>query len=136
MSIHPIHRAFHRALLAFAGLNGAVAVGAGAYAAHALGASGERAVSLAQTAVQYQFWHVLAIVGAVLLAGRAGRTVAAWGYALAGLAFAVGLVLFCGALYDLALDGPPGFGRVAPFGGSAFILGWILLAFAAIADRS
>ena len=42
--------------------------------------------------------------------------------------FAVGVVLFCGALYALAFGGPRWMGMVAPLGGLAMITGWLALA--------
>jgi uncharacterized membrane protein YgdD (TMEM256/DUF423 family) len=45
--------------------------------------------------------------------------------------FLVGIVLFSGSLYFLALTGIRGFGIVTPFGGLAFLIGWGALAWAA-----
>ena len=44
--------------------------------------------------------------------------------------FLAGIVLFSGSLYLLALTGARGLGIVTPFGGAAFLIGWILLAWA------
>jgi uncharacterized membrane protein YgdD (TMEM256/DUF423 family) len=41
-------------------------------------------------------------------------------------------VLFCGSLYLLALTGVRAFGFVTPFGGVAFLVGWIALGAAAV----
>ncbi|HYE51272.1 MAG TPA: DUF423 domain-containing protein [Azospirillaceae bacterium] len=121
-------------LLALAGLFGALAVAAGAYASHRLAAvRGERAAELWATASQYQMVHALAIVGAVLLRERAGRGGGL--LAAAGTAFAAGCVLFPGALYGLGWWGPSALGAVAPLGGLCFILGWLGLAAAAVAGR-
>ena len=43
------------------------------------------------------------------------------------LAFGTGIFLFCGSLYALALGAPRLLGAVTPFGGLAFILGWVAL---------
>ena len=111
---------------AFAALNGGIAVATGAYASHGL--SDARAVELFRIAGQYQMWHALALAGAALL-GRFGVPAAAGRMlALAAWAFMAGTVLFCGALYLLAIYGPSPLGAVAPVGGLSFIAGWAALA--------
>ena len=115
---------------AFAALNGAVAVGAGAYASHGL-AGDPRAQELFRLAGQYQMWHALALVVLVVLASRAGGT-ARLALRLAGWLFVAGILLFSGTLYALATTGPLPVGMTAPLGGSAFMLGWVVLAAAAL----
>jgi uncharacterized membrane protein YgdD (TMEM256/DUF423 family) len=46
----------------------------------------------------------------------------------AGWAFLVGGALFGGTLYAMALGGPRWLGAVTPIGGTALIIGWLLLA--------
>jgi uncharacterized membrane protein YgdD (TMEM256/DUF423 family) len=103
------------------GLAGASAVLLGAFGAHALrGVLDVQGRELWQTAVNYHVWHALALALAVGLGrGRSGR------FAIA--AFAIGIVLFSGSLYALALDAPRWTGIITPFGGLAFITGWIAL---------
>jgi len=48
-----------------------------------------------------------------------------------GWLFVVGTLLFCGSLYALAFTGIRTFGAVTPFGGLAFLLGWLCFAWAA-----
>ncbi|MBP2314074.1 DUF423 domain-containing protein [Azospirillum soli] len=115
---------------AFAALNGAVAVGAGAYASHGL-AGDPRAQELFHLAGQYQMWHALALVALVVLVRRAGGT-ARVAVRLAGWLFVAGILLFSGTLYALATTGPLPVGMTAPLGGSAFMLGWVVLAMAAL----
>lgn len=101
---------------------GASAVMFGAFGAHALdGALDARQAAVWHTAVSYHFWHALALaLTAVLLpAGRWRRAAAA--------CFGGGIVLFCGSLYVLALGMPHWVGIITPFGGLAFIVGWIVL---------
>jgi uncharacterized membrane protein YgdD (TMEM256/DUF423 family) len=101
---------------------GASAVLLGAFGAHALrGVLDARGVELWRTAVDYHFWHALALalVVAATRHGRA-RTVASAG-------FGVGIVLFCGSLYAMALGAPPWVGAITPVGGVAFVVGWIAL---------
>ena len=104
-----------------AGLAGASAVMLGALGAHALRTvlDADR-LGIWRTAVDYHAWHALALVLAIALGqGRSRRA------AIAG--FALGIVLFSGSLYALALGAPRWVGIVTPFGGVAFILGWLAL---------
>jgi uncharacterized membrane protein YgdD (TMEM256/DUF423 family) len=103
------------------GLAGASAVLLGAFGAHALqGSLGARSLELWHTAVNYHAWHALALALAVGLGfGRSRRVAIA--------AFALGIVLFSGSLYALALGAPRWTGVITPFGGLAFIVGWIAL---------
>jgi uncharacterized membrane protein YgdD (TMEM256/DUF423 family) len=100
---------------------GASAVLFGAFGAHALrGVLNTQASELWHTAVSYHMWHALALVIALGMGrGRLGRS--------AALAFALGIVLFSGSLYAMALGAPGWTGIITPFGGLSFILGWIML---------
>ncbi len=104
---------------------GGCAVVAGAFGAHVLrGALAGPAIVIWRTAVDFQFWHALALLAVGLAArGRPSRA-AAW----AAGAFAIGTVLFCGSLYALALGAPHAFGLMTPLGGVAFIAGWTAFA--------
>ena len=116
---------FARSILVAAALTGAAAVLLGAFGAHALRDSlDERALATWHTAVDYQFWHALALLATGLWM-RAATTTA---LRIASFAFCAGIVLFCGSLYLLVLGAPRGFGAVTPFGGVAFIAGWLALA--------
>lgn len=107
-----------RLFVGLGGLAGLGAVGMAAYAAHAgLAPAAQAALG---SAVQMQGWHALALLACAVL--PAGRLVSA-----AALCFAVGMALFCGALYASALGGI-GLGRVAPTGGVLMMAGWALLA--------
>jgi len=108
-----------------AALAGAAAVVLGAFGAHALRSSLDaQSLGTWHTAVDYQFWHALALLATGVLA----RTRASIALRVAAVAFAVGIVLFCGSLYLLALGAPRGFGAITPLGGVAFIVGWLALA--------
>ena len=99
---------------------GASAVAMGAFGVHALRDTlPESAMRIWRTAVQYHFWHALAFALAAILPGRWAR--------LAAVLFAFGVLLFCGSLYALALGAAHWVGVVTPFGGVAFMLGWIAL---------
>ncbi|TNC10756.1 DUF423 domain-containing protein [Methylobacterium terricola] len=113
-----------RALVALAGLAGALGVGLSAAAAHIAGAT-----SLA-TAAQFLLFHAPALLALALHAGsgRAHPGVAR----AAGFALALGLALFSGDLSVRALLQVPLFPMAAPSGGMILILGWILVAIAAL----
>jgi len=106
------------------GITGASAVLLGAFGAHALrGVLDARGAELWHTAVNYHAWHALALaVAAGLGRGRSGRVAMA--------AFVVGIVLFSGSLYALALGAPRWVGIITPFGGLAFVAGWLALGWA------
>ncbi len=102
-----------------------LAVALGAFGAHGLKhLISPQALALWHTAVQYQMFHALALLLIGLLArflpdsrmpGRAARAMIA------------GIVLFSGSLYALALTGIGKLGMITPFGGMAFLLGWLFL---------
>jgi len=106
------------------GIAGASAVLLGAFGAHALrGVLDARGAELWHTGVNYQAWHALALAVATGLGcGRSRRVAMA--------AFAVGIVLFSGSLYALALGAPRWVGVITPFGGLAFVAGWLALGWA------
>jgi uncharacterized membrane protein YgdD (TMEM256/DUF423 family) len=81
-----------------------------------------------KTGAEYQMYHALALL-AVGLAVRGGRTRA---LDVAGWSFLLGIVLFSGSLYVLALSGQRWWGLVTPFGGILFLVGWASLAWATL----
>lgn len=116
-----------RWMLTLAALNGAVAVALGAFGAHALKARlGPDLLAVWQTAVQYHFVHLLALALCGVLALRPPVAADAWLNG-AAIAFLLGMLLFSGSLYALALTGVRGLGAITPLGGVAFIIGWLLL---------
>lgn len=111
----------------------AVAVGSGAFGAHGLEARlSERAMAIWQTAVQYQFVHAL---GLLLVAALWERLQPGWGL-VSVVAMTLGVLLFSGSLYALALGAPRVLGAIAPIGGTLFIVGWAALAVAAAVGRA
>jgi uncharacterized membrane protein YgdD (TMEM256/DUF423 family) len=122
-----------RGWLACAGVNGLIAVAMGAMAAHMLqGRIPSHGLELIETAARYQMFHALALFGVAWLAtARPGKLTRA-----AGIAFAIGSVLFSGCLYCLAITGNNAFAFPIPLGGVAFMLGWIAIALAAIKRRA
>ncbi|WP_018139188.1 MULTISPECIES: DUF423 domain-containing protein [unclassified Thioalkalivibrio] len=117
-----------RALVVIGALLAAIAVVLGAFGAHALQERlSERALATWDTGVQYHFIHALALL---LLAALWSHLASGWATASA-VAFVLGILLFAGSLYALALGAPRVLGAIAPLGGTAFILGWLSLAIAA-----
>jgi uncharacterized membrane protein YgdD (TMEM256/DUF423 family) len=112
-------------LLSLAAVSLLLATIAGAVGSHALTFADAQALRSFETAVQFQFFHGLGVIAIVLvgLAGTGGtlRTGAAW--LMLG-----GTVLFCGSIYARALGMPPQVVAVAPYGGIAFMVGWLALA--------
>jgi len=111
-------------LVAIGALNAALAVAAGAFAAHGLRARlSERALEIFETGARYHMYHALAIIVAGLLVARGAST--------AGWIFLAGIAIFSGSLYALALTDVKALGAITPLGGLAFLVGWLWLAWAA-----
>ena len=112
-------------ILSIAALCGALAVGLGAFGAHALKAKLEAAdrLSTYQTAVQYHFLHtiVLLIIGLLMYKIQSN-----WLNYSAYMMIA-GLLFFSGSLYALCLSGVKWLGAITPIGGVFFILGWLFM---------
>lgn len=113
-----------RLWLLLAALGGFTGVALGAFAAHGLKYRlSPEYLAVFQTGTHYQLIHALALFGVGLLAlHRPGRWVN-----LAGGLFTAGILLFSGSLYLLTLSGVRGLGMITPFGGVAFLLGWLCL---------
>jgi uncharacterized membrane protein YgdD (TMEM256/DUF423 family) len=116
-----------RIWIGFGALAGFGAVAMAAFAAHGIGDA--TSVRIVSSGVQMQGWHALALLGTGLWAPRGGRLADA-----AGAAFAVGTLLFCGAVYALGLTGASG-GILAPTGGILLMAGWLLLGASTIRAR-
>jgi uncharacterized membrane protein YgdD (TMEM256/DUF423 family) len=102
-----------------------IAVGAGAFAAHALRSRLDpAALQTFETAARYQMYHALALFAAAWLQEYAPGAFPTW----AGRLFLIGTLLFSGSLYGLALSGIRPLGAITPFGGVAFLAGWACLA--------
>ena len=99
----------------------------GAFGAHGLRARLDNyAIDLYQRAVFYHFVHALGLLVTPLFT-RAGLLTPSAGNRIAATFF-IGILLFSGSFYALAISGLRGLGIVTPFGGVAFIAAWILLA--------
>ncbi len=112
--------------ITLASLSGMLAVMFGAFGAHALkGRLDDYALGVFQTAVQYHFYHSLALLAVGMLALSQPQTAL---LRSSGWLFLTGIVIFSGSLYMLSLTGVRWLGAVTPLGGLAFIAGWACLA--------
>ncbi|WP_281646408.1 DUF423 domain-containing protein [Parendozoicomonas sp. Alg238-R29] len=113
-----------RFFLIVTALSGFLVVALGAFGAHALGdIFSPYQQSIWNKAVNYQMFHTAALgLVAVLALNSPDRSLL-----FAGRFFSIGIVLFSGSLYILALTGIRKLGIVTPFGGVAFLLGWFAL---------
>ena len=86
------------------------------------------ALDIFDTAARFQMYHALALLATGLLALLRGESRA---LQVAGTAFTLGILLFSGSLYIVALAGIGIFGAITPIGGVSLMAGWASLAFAA-----
>jgi uncharacterized membrane protein YgdD (TMEM256/DUF423 family) len=120
-----------------AAITGALAVALGAFGAHALKQKvSDAAVNIFETGVRYQFYHVIALLAVGILIKDFDNKWMSW----AGWLFIIGIILFSGSLYVLTyIKGAEKtaynwIGAITPFGGLAFIAGWVCM-FIAISSR-
>ena len=117
-----------RGFLMLAAFFGFTGVALGAFAAHGLKSRlTPEYLAIFHTGVTYHLVHALALLGVALLATQIPGRLVTW----AGASFAVGILLFSGSLYVLTLTGVSKLGIVTPFGGLAFLAGWLCLGLAA-----
>ena len=101
--------------IVLAGINGLMAVAAGAYGAHGLSGESDYLVDSFNTGVDYHMWHALALFGVAWLVDRTNGAFAA---RFAGLLFVVGILFFSGSLYVFGITADIPFRGSAPAGGS------------------
>ena len=115
-----------KTLLVIAALSGFLAVALGAFGAHGLrGRLSPEMMAVFQTGVQYHFYHTAALLAVALLLHCAPSTS---GLLVSGIFFVVGIIVFSGSLYLLAVTELRWLGAITPLGGTAFLVGWLLLA--------
>ena len=106
--------------LRLAAILGVLAVGLGAFGAHGL----KELLARNGTAVIWEkavFYHFIHAIMLLILAGRARLHTGAW------LSFLMGIVIFSGSLYLLAVTNVRWLGAITPLGGISFIVGWVWL---------
>lgn len=109
--------------LSIGAINLAIAVACGAFGAHGLKARlSLEQMAWWQTGTQYFFYHALGllVVGLLIHLSLASEKIA-W-------LLQLGIVLFVGSLYAMALGSPPWFGAITPIGGTLWIVAWVWLA--------
>ena len=121
----------NRNFLVTAALLGALTVAIGAFGAHGLKqVVSPESLSVFETAVRYQFYHVFALLAVAILYKENPGKLLLW----SGYLFIIGIILFSGSLYLLTFMkaankvGMEGIGMITPFGGLFFIGGWFLMA--------
>ena len=105
-----------------------LAVALGAFAAHALKSRlSADMLAIFEVGVRYHMVHALALLAVAWAVSRWPESSAG----TAGWAFIIGIVVFSGSLYILSFTGMRWLGAITPIGGVAFLLGWLILAWAA-----
>jgi len=115
-----------------AGIFGFLSVALGAFGAHSLkNVLDDYGKSIYEKAVLYQMFHTAALfaVGGIQHFDKETS------YSMAGWGFFIGIILFSGTLYLLAITGIKWFGAITPVGGVAFLFGWFWLLRALIKGR-
>ena len=127
----------NKQIIVTASILGMLAVITGAFGAHGLKAMlNAQQLEVWHTAVQYQFYHVFALLFLSTFA-RSKNSLVTAGYYL----FTFGIVFFSGSLYLLACRDLLGWGwlnimgPITPIGGLLFILGWLMLVLTAIRSK-
>ena len=123
----------HRAALIVTGLTGFSGIALGAFGAHALKhlLSLNHMILIWNTAVLYHLVHAPVLL---MLAQRkkGDDTICAPSF----LCFCLGILLFSGSLYALALTNFHWIGFITPVGGLLLMAGWLLIALGAFKDSS
>lgn len=117
------------------GMLGFLAVAIGAFGAHALRDTLEHnnTTAVFQTGVQYHMAHALALLLVALLLERHPGMAS---LRRAGGLFVVGILIFSGSLYALAMTNIRVLGAITPLGGLCFLAGWALIVVSGLQTRS
>ncbi len=111
-------------------INMFLSIALGAFGAHGLeGNVPERMLANWQTGLHYHMAHALGLLFVGLLVGRIGVSTPAL---IGGWLLLAGIVLFSGSLYVMALTQVKALGAITPIGGVSFLIGWALIATAAV----
>lgn len=114
-----------RRFIALGAASAALAIGLGAFGAHALRtALTPRMFEIYHTAVLYHLFHSLGLLAVAFVCFLKPESRAA---AISGWLMAAGVILFCGTLYLLAVTGAGWLGAITPLGGLAFVAAWLLM---------
>ncbi|MGM8897058.1 MULTISPECIES: DUF423 domain-containing protein [unclassified Psychrobacter] len=109
--------------ISVAAINLAIAIGLGAFGAHAIKSMvNAQQLDWWHTATLYLFIHALGllVIGLLIRLGYA-TYVSAW-------LLQIGIIIFAGSLFAMTLGAPRWFGAITPVGGVLLIAGWLWLA--------
>lgn len=113
----------------------ALAVIFGAFGAHGLRDRLDAySTSVYEKAVLYHFFHALGMLFVSLMPKLGYLSIRQTNWVCALLL--AGVVLFSGSLYILAVTRIPTLGIITPFGGTAFIAGWLALAWMLLRNQA
>jgi len=111
-------------VLTIAAISGLLSVILGAFGAHTLKTIiSPEMLEVYKTGVQYQFYHTFVLLAVGILMNFNQSKALKWSATL----FMIGIVLFSGSLYALAISDVKALGMITPFGGITWIAAWILL---------
>ena len=112
--------------IAVGAISGCIVVLLGAFGAHGLkDILDTYGKSIFEKAVLYQMFHTLSI----LIIGLLEKVMPEVQLQMVGWTFLIGMIIFCGSLYLLAITGMKSLGMITPIGGVLFIIGWVMLAY-------
>ncbi|HUL23359.1 MAG TPA: DUF423 domain-containing protein [Thermodesulfobacteriota bacterium] len=118
--------------LVAASIFGLLSVALGAFGAHSLkNVLDDYGRSVYEKAALYQMFHTMALFAVGLIQHLDKET----SFSMAGWGFFIGIILFSGSLYLLALTGMKWLGAITPFGGVSFLVGWFFLAWSLVKGR-
>ena len=118
-----------KTILVTAALSLALAVIIGAFGAHGLKSRlSPEMMDIYKTGVEYHFYHALGLLLVGILSVQMPSSI----MNLSALFLFLGIVIFSGSLYVLAMSGIKWIGAITPIGGLCFITGWILLVFSVL----
>lgn len=111
-------------------INALIAVTLGAFGAHSLkGRLSADMLAIFETGVQYHFYHALGLLAVGVIAAHLPESgFLRW----SGWLMFIGIIIFSGSLYVLAITGIKWLGAITPIGGTAFIAAWVMLAIAVL----
>ncbi len=120
-------KSMDRMFFAIGALSAFLGVAAGAFGTHSLrDRLSAEMLMIFEVGVRYQMYHAFALIAIAWAQTRWPGTLTT----ASGWLFAIGIVLFCGSLYLLSVTGTRWLGAITPFGGLAFLAGWLCLAWA------
>ncbi|SEF94806.1 DUF423 domain-containing protein [Paenibacillus sp. UNC499MF] len=120
-----------RLFMMLGSINMFLAVALGAFGAHMLKTKiSADMLAVYQTGVQYHMIHAVGLIAIGLAADRLTQNQSLVN--ASGWAIVIGIILFSGSLYVMSLSGIKVLGAITPFGGVAFLTGWVLFAIAAM----